>query len=679
VTLHAVGANHRLVTLPSARCLGNAFAMTAFSGDLPPSATGRWCRFTLSLDAAAHPSGPLWAKLEMADSARGHIVREAFFPPPDRATPARLVLLMHVPHASGGFSLSLFAPHGAAAPVPVLRLQVLGRVAATLRLLAAGWRCVAVALPGNPLGVLGRARALLGQDAARRGQAPPYAVWTDLYDSWGEPERHALLSPGMRVDIAVRVLADGNAAAMAETMAAIAAQWLPPAEVSVIGTAQDWRMNSCEWVVVLAPGERLAPHALACLARVACRHTSLLAICADIDYYDTDGQRSSAGLRPPPDPWLIQSGLFSSGAWMFHRSAIGPDGAAVSADRGCGRRALVRSIPVARMRRVPLILTHCPMPAPPGRVQPHIPEPAQGKTWPHVSIIVPSACRSWHVLRCLGNIARLTDYPAFDIVVAVSASDPADRRQARIMRRVGALPRVRVIILDMPDFNFAAVINKAAARARGSLLLLLNDDVSPIAVDWLQKLVDPTEAEDDRRADIVGPRLLYGNRLVQHAGVIMGLGNLCEHAFRLARSDDPGPQGLARLDRQVCAVTAACLLVRRALFESLGGLDEAFAIALNDADFCLRAGQAGARILFAAGVDMYHFESLSLGRHYHGARAGLEAVEVRRLRDRWGFHIMADPFYHPCASLQMGREFHPGFPPRQTPLSWIGPEPPALE
>ena len=226
----------------------------------------------------------------------------------------------------------------------------------------------------------------------------------------------------------------------------------------------------------------------------------------------------------------------------------------------------------------------------------------------------------------------------------------------------------------MPAFNFASVVNMAALQATGSLLLLQNDDVAPIGPDWLTRLVAFTIGNDETPADIVGARLLYGNGLVQHAGVIMGLANLCEHAFRLARRRDPGPQGLAFLARQVSAVTAACLLVRCALFESLGGLDEGFAIALNDVDFCLRAGQAGAIIVFAAGVELYHFESLSLGRHYQGARSGLEAIEIRKLRDRWALQIIADPFYHPCASLEMVRVFHPGFPPRQTPLSWIGQE-----
>ena len=169
----------------------------------------------------------------------------------------------------------------------------------------------------------------------------------------------------------------------------------------------------------------------------------------------------------------------------------------------------------------------------------------------------------------------------------------------------------------------------------------------------------------------MGARLLYGHDRVQHAGVILGLANLCENAFRLSERLHAGPHGIARLDRQVSAVTGACMLVRRAVWQQLSGLDESFCIALNDVDFCLRAGQVGARIVFAAGVELYHFESLSLGRHYRGERAALEAREVCGLRGRWQSLIANDPFYNPQASLEPGREFQPAFPPRLSPISWI--------
>ncbi len=666
MTINSVGIDHRLVITEGERRSGHAFAMMSFSGALPPAASGRWCRVVVTWPGA----GVFWAKLELSDSARGQIVREAFFP---RGQGADKVLLVHAPHASGRFCLSVFMQCAASLPPPALSLQVLSRQAASLRLLAGGGPWLASALHGSPLGLLGRLRAMLGQGAARRGEAPPYDVWIDLYDTWGEQERKALLAQPDET-IGVCVLGTGSDAVLGETRASIATQWRKPDTLSILRTHGDRHVPVTDWVVIVACGEILAQQTLACFARAARRDPSLLALYADIDYYDTEKKRSSPGFRSSPDPWLIRSEILRDGAWMFRRSALGPEIGPLHDDNI--RLALARGLPAERIQHIPLILTHCPLPK---RL---IERPAtalqqRGKSLPHVTIIVPSACRSWHVLRCLRSVALGTNYAAFDILVAVSCRDPDDRQQGRIMQHVSMLPRVKMVTLAMPDFNFAAVINRAAAQATGDLLLLLNDDVSPITPDWLQNMVVFTEGAGPWCADIVGPRLLYGNGLVQHGGVIMGLANLCEHAFRLAPGDDAGPQGVARLDRQVSAVTAACMLVRRALFEALNGMDEGFAIALNDVDFCLRAGEAGARIVFAAGVDLYHFESLSLGRHYQGARAGLEAAEVTRLRDRWTFRILADPFYNPCASLELGREFTPGFPPRQTPHSWIGQEAPA--
>jgi hypothetical protein len=269
-----------------------------------------------------------------------------------------------------------------------------------------------------------------------------------------------------------------------------------------------------------------------------------------------------------------------------------------------------------------------------------------------------------------------TDYAGgFEILLAVSNVDAADRIQSANLALAGRLPGVRVLSLDMSEFNYARVNNAAARQALGDVLLLLNDDVEPIRPDWLHRMVEYLCCDDGETADIVGARLLYGNRMVQHGGVIMGLGNLCEHGFRLSRRGDAGPHGVALLDRQVSAVTGACMLIRRALYDALGGMDESFAVALNDVDLCLRAGRRGARVVFAAGVELLHYESLSLGRHYSGTRAALEGFEVRRLRQRWQAAIADDPFYSRAASLEPGREFQPGFPMRLTVLSWISAEP----
>ena len=317
------------------------------------------------------------------------------------------------------------------------------------------------------------------------------------------------------------------------------------------------------------------------------------------------------------------------------------------------------------LQKIPFVLTHVPCDQAETVANVAVTRPT---ALPSVSVVIPTSARHRHLLRCLRRVVARTAYPEIEILLAVSDVDADDERQAATLARAAALPRVRVLDLRMPAFNYAAVNNAAVQQACGDLVLLLNDDVVPPDGDWLQRMVAFLDVPV--QADIVGARLLYGNGLVQHGGVTLGLANLCEHSFRLAARTDPGPHGLALLDRQVSAVTAACMLVRRSLYNAVGGMDEAFAVALNDVDFCLRAGQVGARIVLAAQVTLVHYESLSLGRHYKGSRADLEAVEVRRLRARWANEIADDPHYSLSASLEPGREFQPGFPPRITPSLW---------
>ncbi len=256
-----------------------------------------------------------------------------------------------------------------------------------------------------------------------------------------------------------------------------------------------------------------------------------------------------------------------------------------------------------------------------------------------------------------------TAYPADDIVVAVSepSLSPTQRRRMAALAR---LPRVRVLHCPMPTFDFARVNALAASTLHTELLLLLNDDVAPIDDGWLGAMVAQL---DDPSVGIVGARLLYGNGTVQHAGVVVGLAHLCEHNDRFRDADDPGPFGAVLLDRDVSAVTGACMLIRRSLWQQLGGFDPAFAIALNDVDLCLRARQAGVRVVYAAQAVLHHYESLSLGRHYAGARAGREGPEVRLLRQRWSAVMQDDPFYNRNLSHEIGREWQPAFPPRLPP------------
>ncbi len=627
-----------------------------FGAVLPAGAAGQWCRLAVSV---AHTDATWWVKLEAADEARGHVVREAFLGRQHRSAGRTWrTILVHLPYAADRLTLQVFTATLGQVQAPLASLHVLRRGRAAAALLASGWPALPRALAGDARGLAGRVRAMLGQRPARRGEAPPYDIWVARYDDW-RPLRNGLTLAVAELPVDVAVIGQDDAGLRA-TLESLRAQWVPPASIDVFARPGDWRARSSAWVLVMQAGEVLAPHGLACLADAARRDPDASGFYADLDCITANG-RANPLFKPQPDPWLLRSGLLTRGACLFRASTLlgaGEDAAAWRTAAACSTNTAVRS--------VPFILTHVPN----GQVAAtNAPVPGCANS-PLVSVVVPTSARHGHMLRCLRAILARTDYENIEILLAVSCVDAGDERQAANLAEAARLPTVRVLDLQMAAFNYAAINNAAVRQARGELILLLNDDVLPTERDWLRRMVAFVAGAFHVAADIVGARLLYGNGLVQHGGVTLGLANLCEHSFRLSENVSPGPHGLAMLNRQVSAVTAACMLLRRSLFETLHGMDEAFSVALNDVDFCLRASQLGARTVLAAEVTLIHYESLSLGRHYQGKRAGLEALEVRRLRERWAGAIAADPFYSPSASLEPGREFQPGFPPRATPDSW---------
>jgi GT2 family glycosyltransferase len=599
--------------------------------ELPAGAPGCWC-----LVQARAKGTRWWAQLQLEDSARGQVVRQVFLGPRHGRTRKTLV---HVPAEAGALTLLFIAE---AAVLDEVRVRVLSRAGAALRLLLGGWRWLPVALRGDRLGVPGRVRAILGQAPARGGEAPPYEVWLALYEERPGPEGEA--PAGLQVAV-VR----GDAAATQATLDSA------PAGTLVIGEAADWNRLGAEFVVLLGAGEILAPHALARFAAAIAEAPRADVFCADADEIDAGGRRHNPLFKPEPGPVFLESGLLTAGACAFRRGA-GWDLLPLDAD--AARLLLARRSAPAAMRRIPAILSH--LRASPVARQ-VLAAPALMQASPRVSIIIPSSCRSAHVLRCLRAVAASVADAHVEILLTVSTVDAHDRQQAACLARAGTMAGVRVLDLDLPGFNYAEANNRAAAQARGEFLLLLNDDVLPVTKDFLPRMMSHAATPC---VGAVGARLLYGNDTVQHAGVILGLAGLCEHAGRLADASDQGDHGRACVDREVSAVTAACMLLRAGLFAELGGFDTAFAVALNDVDLCLRILATGAWIVYTATATLYHYESMTLGRHYRGVRAALEVPEVRRLRGRWAAAIACDPYYNPQASLEPGREWQPAFPPR---------------
>lgn len=189
-------------------------------------------------------------------------------------------------------------------------------------------------------------------------------------------------------------------------------------------------------------------------------------------------------------------------------------------------------------------------------------------------------------------------------------------------------------------FNYSSIMNHAVRQVKGEYLVFLNDDLTVRDQDWITSLLEHARRPE---VGVVGTKLLYPDGAVQHAGVVMGLFDNCGHIFKRYPPDHPGPFGMIEVIRNVSAVTFACAMTRRSVFEEVGGLDEEnLRIAFNDVDYCLRAGQRGYRVIYTPYAAMYHHESAS-----RGVLPGVTPGEVELMQAVWSDRIRHDPFYNP--------------------------------
>jgi ADP-heptose:LPS heptosyltransferase/GT2 family glycosyltransferase len=248
-----------------------------------------------------------------------------------------------------------------------------------------------------------------------------------------------------------------------------------------------------------------------------------------------------------------------------------------------------------------------------------------------VSIIVPTCASKGLVKTCIETLREKTAYRNFEIICVENI--PTSRRHWKAWLRQHA---DNVISLPEP-FNWSRFNNVAAREAKGEFLLFLNDDIEVIEPEWLEALLEHAERPE---VGVVGARLLYPDRRVQHAGIIW-TPNGGRHAFRRAAETEPGYFALALTERNVFAVTGACLLIRRAEFEEQGGFDESHTIVNNDVDFCLRCWDRGKRVVYTPHATLIHHEQAS--------RQELDDdFDAIGFDKRWMHKLQAgDPFYHP--------------------------------
>ena len=267
---------------------------------------------------------------------------------------------------------------------------------------------------------------------------------------------------------------------------------------------------------------------------------------------------------------------------------------------------------------------------------------------PKISIIIANKDHEPDLRRCITSILEKSTYDNFEIIVVENNSETAEIQ--KYYEELRENEKVKVITYQ-GAFNYSAINNLGASKAEGEYLLLLNNDTQVITVNWMEELLMYAQRND---VGAVGAKLYYGDKTIQHAGVVLGLGahRTAGHSHYMQHRENLGYMGRLCYTQNVSAVTGACLMVSKALFEKAGGLEESFAVSLNDVDFCIKLREMGYLNVFTPFAELYHFESASRGLDDKGEKAERYNEESARFREKWK-EVLAkgDPYYNPNFSL----------------------------
>lgn len=391
------------------------------------------------------------------------------------------------------------------------------------------------------------------------------------------------------------------------------------------------------WLMPTTAGDILAPGAVTTYA-AALAHSPARIAYADDDLIDGKGRRHTPHFKPDWNEELFRHFDYLSGSAIIRTSK---DQLTALGEAPDWSRHLIeiaaRETPPLHVREV---LHHRRE-----RPQPRVPA-SLTKTegdLPGVSVIIPTRNRADLLQTCLNGLAA-TDYPNLEVIVVDNDSD-----DPQSLAYLGSLDpsRVRVLRHHGP-FNFATINNRAARETSGGILCLLNNDVEVIDTDWLSVMVQQSMRDE---VGAVGAQLLYPDGRIQHAGVILGVGGGAAHSHRLIAPADEGYFCRHQLPQYVSAVTAACLVIQRERFMTIGGFDEKnFAVAFNDVDLCLRLNNKGWQSFYEPRARLVHHESVSRGFDRDPIGARRLAGELEALKRRWGTSALVDPYHHPYLS-----------------------------
>ena len=269
---------------------------------------------------------------------------------------------------------------------------------------------------------------------------------------------------------------------------------------------------------------------------------------------------------------------------------------------------------------------------------------------PLVSIIVPTKDSLGILQRCIGTILQKTDYPDYEILIVDNQS--TEPETLNYFAEIEGHPKVKIIQYNRP-FNFSAINNYAVSQAHGEHILFLNNDTEVISSEWLSAMVEHSQRKG---VGAVGAKLLYPDDKIQHCGIILGLGQFKDqrvagHPYRRC-SEEFDYTGRVSIICNYSAVTCACLMLRKEIFEKVGGFDENLHIAFNDVDLCLKIRKEGYLIVYTPYALLYHHESYSRGYEDTPEKLARFLEETKYMRNSWGQVIdRGDPYYNPNLTL----------------------------
>jgi len=447
-----------------------------------------------------------------------------------------------------------------------------------------------------------------------------------------------------------------------------------------------------EFIALLDHDDELSEHALYLVVEELNRNKELDFIYSDQDKIDTNGERYDPYFKPDFNPDLLRSQNYVDHLSVFRTSIVRNlggwrpefDG---SQDYDMVLRVVERTTP-SRVRHIPYVLYHW------RSVSGSIASDAGDKGYaasrsrqalaehlrrlgieakitsnypalsihrvvyplpaepPLVSVIVPTKDGIEFLKPCIDGLLNKTDYPKFEVIVVNNCSEKPETHT--FLTNVSTDSRIKVLDYNQPPFNYSRINNFAVREAAGDILVFLNNDVEVINRDWLREMVSHAIRPE---IGAVGARLYYPDDTVQHAGVFLGYKGRAGHFYRYTPRYWMGHWARGVLTQNLTAVTAACMVIRRAVFDAVGGFDEEnFSITFNDVDLCLRIHQKGYRNLYTPFAELYHLESKT---------RGLLAIrsEEDYFVEKWKYLLESDPAYNPNITLE-SEDLSPAFPPR---------------